>query len=111
MLEITVCLSQNSIRMSGHANYNEQGKDIVCSAASILFYTLADTLTKFKDGLKKEPRIHIRGENEKKIDCFISCRPKEEYMLNFQTVYFTIVNGFELLANGYPENISLKFIE
>lgn len=109
MLEITVDLKQNSIRMSGHANTDERGKDLVCSAASILFYTLADTLTRLKDGLKKEPRIRV-PKDEKNIDAFISCHPKDAYTINFQTVYFTVVNGFQLLAESYPDNVTIKFI-
>ena len=34
---IIIRLTENSIEMSGHANYDEYGKDIVCASASTIF--------------------------------------------------------------------------
>lgn len=45
---IMVALGENenqfTLVMSGHAGYDEPGRDIVCSAASILLYTLIENI-------------------------------------------------------------------
>lgn len=111
MLSITVDLKQNSVRMTGHANYAERGKDIVCSAASILFYTLCETLTGYEQGLKNKPRIRINDTVKDGIEAFCSCKPKAEYAHNIAIVLLTVCNGFRLLADGYPNNVALKIFE
>lgn len=37
---ITIKVTSNSIEATGHANYAEHGKDIVCAAVSVLMQTL-----------------------------------------------------------------------
>ncbi len=41
---IEICISARSIRVNGHANYADPGKDIVCSAVSALIQTLGYSL-------------------------------------------------------------------
>ena len=106
MIKIKVNSCTYKIQMSGHAEYAEQGKDIVCSAASILLYTLADTVIKNEEMLIHEPRIKIEAENV----CYVQCIPKPEYRANISTIYQTILNGFELLQEGYPDNLKIENI-
>jgi uncharacterized protein YsxB (DUF464 family) len=42
---ITIRLNQAQIEVSGHAGYAERGKDIVCSAVSILVQTAEEFLS------------------------------------------------------------------
>lgn len=109
MLKIKVVTSTHKIVMEGHADYAEKGKDIVCSAASILLYTLADTLSKYKAILWEKPKIHIDDENGN-IKALLQCVPKPEYKGNIDIVYQTVLNGLQLLAEGYPDNVQLKII-
>ena len=48
MLKVRVREKENlmEIKMEGHADYAEAGKDIVCSACSILLFTLLEELQK-----------------------------------------------------------------
>ena len=46
---IVITRAENSIKICGHANYAEYGKDIVCSAVSTLTQTLIASLEKLKD--------------------------------------------------------------
>lgn len=52
---------QFTLVMTGHAGYDEPGKDIVCSAASILVYTLIENIGPDKlSGWVKEGNVVIR---------------------------------------------------
>ena len=44
--------------MEGHAGYAARGSDIVCAAASILFYTLANYLS-----ARKEAEVQVTKRN------------------------------------------------
>lgn len=46
---ITVRITNNSIRMDGHAGYHKDGQDIVCSAVSALTCTLIMGLQELTD--------------------------------------------------------------
>ena len=41
---IKVLIKENSIRIKGHANYSEFGKDIVCASVSSVIYTTVNSI-------------------------------------------------------------------
>ena len=105
MINITFDPKNLELKMEGHAGADEKGKDIVCASASMLFYTLAQSLIKSRDMLKKHPIIEWDDGNG-----HIKCRPRKEYQGNITLVYWTILNGIELLAEEYPQYITFKVI-
>ena len=98
-------LSYISVSVEGHAGQAEKGQDIVCSAASILVYTVAQTLTQMhKQGwLKKKPHINL-GEGKG----LITCIPKKEYFDECLMVFFVAEVGYTLLHNSYPQFVDVK---
>ena len=94
-----------SLCIEGHAGQAEKGKDIVCSAASILAYTVAQTITQMdKQGwLKKKPHINLK-EGKGLITCF----PKEEYFDGCLLAFFEVKVGYILLAKNYPQFVEVK---
>lgn len=105
MIEITFNGKNLELSVKGHANHGEKGEDIVCSAVSILFYTLAESLTESKEMLVQNPHIDMEDGNGT-----ISCVPKGIYEANVSLMYWTVLNGFNLLASEYKNNVSLKII-
>ena len=105
MIEITFNEKNLELSVKGHANHGEKGEDIVCSAVSILFYTLAESLNEAKEMLVKNPRINMEDGNGT-----ISCVPKGIYEANVSLMYWTVLNGFELLASEYEDNIKLEIL-
>lgn len=103
MVNITFKPQSLELEITGHAGQAEKGEDIVCSAVSMLFYTLADSLNKSEEMLKKHPIIKMEDGNG-----YIKCRPKKEYQGNIALIYWTILNGLELLAEEYKEFVSFK---
>lgn len=105
MISVKVIPNKYELKMWGHAEYEEKGKDIVCAAASMLFYTLCETVTSYPDkAFKREPLIDVKEPR-----CI--CTPKDEYKANFDIIYQTILNGFTLLMEHYPENIIVGIVK
>ena len=106
MIEITFDPNNFELKIEGHAGQAEHGKDIVCSAVSILFYTLAETLSQSAIMLEEHPNINIDDGNG-----YIRCVPKDEYKGNIARTYWTVLVGLELLTGQYPEYITFKVNE
>ena len=94
-----------SIRLEGHAGYAEHGKDIVCASATILAYTLAQTI---KDAehfgyLASAPVIKLDSG-----DTLLSCEAAdEENRVLMRCMFAFAVKGFALLEHNYPKYVKL----
>ena len=106
MINITFKPQSLELEITGHAGADVKGKDIVCSAVSMLFYTLADSLVKSEEMLKKHPIIKMEDGNG-----YIKCRPRKEYQGNISLIYWTILNGYQLLAEEYSQYITFEIVE
>lgn len=106
MIEIKFKPKTMMVKVTGHAGQAEKGQDIVCSAVSILFYTLAQAVTTSRDALEDEPVI-ITNDG----DGLVACKPKEGFEGVIQRTYWTILTGFDLLAEEYKEYVKLTVIE
>lgn len=91
------------LEITGHADYADKGADIVCSAISILAYTLekaAETLPErevrrvvhFKDGYVT---FMFQGGEE----------TSKEAADKLDTIVGMALMGYRLLAESYPNNI------
>ena len=105
MIEITFKPKTMAVKVTGHAGQAEKGQDIVCSAVSILFYTLAQAVMDSMEALVDEPLV-ITNDG----DGLVACKPKKEYEATMQRTYWTILTGFELLAQEYKEYVSLTVV-
>lgn len=89
-----------SLRLEGHAEYAEEGKDIVCASASILAYTLASIVDSF--GI--ESFIDLKAG-----DATIECECNDHPMMDVIRDAFNYANvGFALLAQNYPQYVRLE---
>lgn len=86
--------------MVGHAEYDEKGKDIVCSAASILFYTFIESCNTYEN---KSCEVSIEDDI-----CTARFVGKDDVGVN--ATIFVTGNGFKLLADGYPDNVKLEIV-
>ena len=111
MLNITVNSKEHKFKMTGHANYAEQGKDIVCSAASILFYTACETVKMLEDEAFESKPVFYIDDSDEGVTASIECIPKKDYTAVIDTIYQTIFNGYKLLAEGYPNNVQITIEE
>ena len=89
---------------AGHAAYGPKGADIVCAAVSILSYTLAREMEK----LEADGGLAIFSASFEEGAVRIEAIPRRFAKRQACTVYQTILSGFCLLAEAYPENIRLR---
>lgn len=94
---IAVCVRKDGITVSGHANYAEMGKDIVCAGATALTQTLIssmENLTRDKIEYEISPgRADIRYRNL-----------SEEGKLLVDSFFIGICQ----IASEFPEYIRIK---
>lgn len=88
------------LNASGHAGFSAAGTDIVCAAASALFYTLAREL----DHRKIEFIMTERAGTGADIIAY----PPDGFTLDTDVVFETICTGYMMLAEEYPENVTFS---
>ena len=93
---IKVIKENNKIMISGHANHNEYGKDIVCASVSSIIYTTLNAIKCLKDNT-----IEVKDNETMEIT----------YVENDEITNKLINNMMDLLkdlSKDYPKNISVK---
>lgn len=90
-----------TIDIEGHAGYRP-GMDIVCSAASVLGYTLINALSDIE-----ADRVNVNTYEDGELH--INIVPAEKDSEKVKIVIDTIMLGYELLAEQYPENVSVEW--
>ena len=102
MIKVTFTESGHklSLRLEGHAEYAEHGKDIVCASASILAYTLASLVDSI-DGVKTSINL---DSGDSTIEC--ECKDNETFVM-VADVYAFAKRGYALLAQHYPQYVRL----
>ena len=105
MTEIIIRIdNQISIAVTGHAGQAEKGRDIVCSAVSTLTYTAAQMAAEYHSAgwLEKEPNIKLESG-----DAEIAFTPKHKRRMRVLDGYKSIVTGYRLIAESYPDYVKL----
>ena len=94
-----------TLKLTGHAGAAEKGQDIICASASILAYTVAQTMEYMhaEGGLRKKPRIEFSDGN-----ATIVAKPKEDSYAEALHTFFVAQVGYSLLAHNYPQYVELK---
>ena len=92
---ILVRVSDNHIKISGHANYSD-GNDIVCASVSSIMYTTVNAIMSFdKDAI-------IYEDNN---DVVTIKNIKKDEITN--KLIDNMINLFDNLKNDYPKNINI----
>ena len=92
---ILVRVSDNQIKISGHANYSD-GNDIVCASVSSIMYTTVNAIMSFdKDAI-------IYEDNN---DVVTIINNKKDDITN--KLIDNMINLFDNLKNDYPKNINI----
>lgn len=89
--------------VSGHACYDNTGKDIVCSACSMLTQTLAATLMQ---KCRPEHAPLIFTHNEEKAEAtvwYMADNPRDAERA--RDLFEMAHTGFLMLEHAYPENV------
>ncbi len=93
---IKVSFSQKKVIISGHANYDNYGSDIVCASVSSIVYTTINAILSFnKDAIKVSD----------KVDLIIDIISDDEITLKLLQNMFVLLKE---VAKQYPKNIKVK---
>lgn len=103
MITINFIPDKYTLCITGHAEYDEKGKDIVCAAISTLFYTLAESLYDARQMLDEDMQFSDKDGNG-----YIKATPNKEFEANVSLIYWTVLKGFETVAKTYKEYVTLK---
>lgn len=107
MINIDVNLSKFKVKIDGHADFDEEGKDIVCSAISVLFFSMCQTF----DSMKEKGCFKVCKLSWDKGAGLIKINPKPEYRQHVAIIFMTICNGFDIVATEYPDYVTLDLKE
>ena len=94
-----------SMELRGHAGFAELGRDPVCAGASVLAMTLAQCAKVMEEAgrLRKKAHILLRGGR-----ALVTVKPREGYYDEARHLFWVGETGLRLLAEAYPENVSVK---
>ena len=94
-----------SLRIEGHAEYAEHGRDIVCASCSILAYTVAKIVKDaFGNGeLESSPIVNLDSGG-----ALILCSPNNDKYAEIRHAYEVVQEGYALLAENYPQYVEQK---
>ena len=94
--------------LKGHAQAAPKGEDLVCSAATMLAYTVAQAVQfLFEQGqLKKKPKILLREGS-----ATIIATPTEEGYAPVLHTFWVAQCGIHVLAHNYPQNVKLEHLK
>lgn len=95
---ISVVRTPNTLTVSGHAGYAEYGTDVVCAAASMLFYALCEGLNGM--GAEWDLRESENGEHQISV--------KTGGTTTACAALDVIGAGYKLLASQHPDNVVYK---
>ena len=92
---IKVYINKDEIKVSGHALYDESGKDIVCASVSTILTTTVNAIIRFDDD-------SINYDDKNGLDIKILKHTKESDVL-----IENMISLLEELEENYPKNIKI----
>lgn len=106
MIKVTYYRNQHRLTVEGHAGSGANGHDLVCSAASVLTYTLASFVSNMAAaGQLKAKSIKLDEGNAR-----VSCKTKAKHDSAVTLVFDSICAGFELLHENYPTYVMYEIM-
>lgn len=104
MTEITLKRGETELDFSakGHCNAAENGVDLVCSAVSMLSCTLINRLEELSVFLKEKHISYEKGL----VEIFVRWNKRDCAL--FDNSIDTLLCGYRLISNAFPENVRLS---
>ncbi len=92
------------ISVSGHANYSNDGNDIVCAAISTITQSLLQTLKYYEE--QGKCKVLSEQIQESLGCCMFSFMSLSE--IETDAILTMAMMGYSMLQNSYPKNISIN---
>ena len=98
MIEVIYKRGRHSLSVRGHAYSGAAGHDLVCASASILAYTFIANVQNAERQWDDMPEARYIAPPADKAEAL-------------SVILDGIVTGFSLLADSYPDNISIRILK
>lgn len=107
MIEAVYNRTYHKLTVKGHSGSAEKGQDLICAAASILVYTLANAVigADLESKLRNRPTVRLEEG-----DAEISYAPLHSYRNVMLLMSDSICAGFDILAQKYPEFVKYTVV-
>ena len=94
--------------LKGHADAAPKGEDLICSAVTMLAYTVAQAVQFMYENknLKEKPEIRIADG-----EATIIAKPTEEAYAETLHTFRVAQCGVHVLANNNPDNVALEHLK
>lgn len=95
-----------TLKIKGHAGADEIGKDVICAAASTVYYNFCAMLREYPPEAFAKPLVMKMAKGKKGVTTVV-CEPSKAYetLIDHDVLY--ALKGFEMLAGNYPEYVNL----
>lgn len=110
MIKVLVVKSRDdyrSFKVSGHANFDDYGRDIVCAAISVLTQTAASAVSELAH---IEPKIVV-NEKTGLLSCELPRNLDENKQHTVNIIVGTFLVGIRGVLDQYPKYLQLKIEE
>ena len=107
MIRITYDRDYYELEVVGHVEYDVKGKDIVCSAVSMVVNMLGNM---FKD-LKQEKKLKDAYVDIKPGTAVLRCTPVKSFRPNMTLMLDSVFRSFVVLEVSYPGCIENWIVE
>lgn len=103
MIRVTYDRKKLALTVSGHAGFDEVGRDIVCAAVTAIEYTLIAAMEGRRGFLALMPQ---KSEGGADVLSF-SARPGRR---RARLLFDAAAGGINLISEAYPENVRISVI-
>ena len=109
MITVTYYRNRHWLEVEGHAETAEAGHDLVCAAVTILVRTLAANVLE----LSAEERRYVRYPEVSMEEgkARVSCKPVHRFTNMVELIFDSVIRGFVLLSEQYPEAVTYKEVK
>lgn len=113
MIDVKILRDKHGIRgyrISGHSNYEEHGKDIVCAGVSIISQTVLESLVKVSKIREDEIKYSIEHDTGF-LHVLIPKNLSSKVFNDSQVLLKSLITGIEMMIEIYPDYISMAYEE
>ena len=89
--------------VTGHAGHGPPGADIVCAGASVLGYALLEALGREE----LAGRLRLLRTHDAPGNIRVTVAPRQGSEERIEGIVDTVLAGYALLANRYPEHVRI----
>ena len=107
MIYVTYRPDSRKLSIKGHAGAGEKGHDLVCAAASTVFYTLCQMLLQYDQDAAFARPTEMQDEPG---NAFVRVTPKTGFETWIDHDMLFALTGFRLLAARHPDYVDLKVL-